>query len=157
MSEIIKDQALVFLWEHPMGVLSTVSPDGKPWGSAIYYVVDEDFNFFFITRSETFKYQNLDKTPFAALTIADSDSQTTVQVAGKISQVPVEDYQDIVFDKLAKIKPKDDINWMPPLMKIHKGNYMPLRLTPTKLQFANYKEMKSDIDAEYIQTIISTN
>jgi general stress protein 26 len=143
-----------FLKQHPMGVLSTVSKDGAPWGAAIYYVADEDFNFYFVTRIETFKYQNLDKNPFVALTIADSDSQTTVQVAGKISKVPVEDYMDIVFDKLAKVKPKDDHNWVPPLTKVHKGNFMPLRITPTKVQYANYKDTKQDIHADYIEHII---
>lgn len=137
-----------------MGVLSTVAADGTPWGAAIYYVADEDFNFFFVTRMGTFKYKNLDKTPLAALTIADNETQTTVQVTGKVTKVPIQDYMDIVFDKLAKIRPKDDQNWMPPLTKVHEGNYMPLRLTPSKLQFADYKDVKSDIHAKYIEKII---
>jgi general stress protein 26 len=143
-----------FLRHHPMGVLSTVSAEGKPWGAAIYYVSDEDFNFYFVTRVETFKYQNLDKNPFAALTIADLDSQTTVQASGPITKIPAEDYIDIVFTKLAKVRPKDDPQWVPPLSKIQAGNYMPLRLTPSKLQYANYKDQKSDIHADYIEEII---
>ena len=145
-----------FLHQHPMGVLSTITDNGAPWGSAIYYVADEDFNFYFVTRMETFKYQNLDKMPLAALTIADSESQTTVQATGTISQLPVKDYADIVFGKLAKIKPDDDYTWMPPIAKIQKGNYMPLRLTPTKMQYANYmdKKLQNDIHAQYIKHII---
>jgi uncharacterized protein YhbP (UPF0306 family) len=149
-------QVLDFLKQHPMGVLSSVTPDGSPWGSAIYYVADDEFNFYFVTRMETFKYQNLDKTPLAALTVADSDSQTTVQASGKISQLPVKEYADIVFGKLAKIRPDDNYSWSPPLAKLQKGNYMPLRLTPTKLQYANYgdKDLEHDIHAEYIKQII---
>lgn len=143
-----------FLKQHPMGVLSTVSVDGNPWGAAIYYVADEDFNFYFVTRVETFKYQNLDKHPKAALTVADADSQTTVQATGIISKVPVKDYMDIVFNKLAKVRPRDDLHWAPPIEKIHAGNYMPLYLTPTKLQYADYKQRKSDIHADYIEKII---
>lgn len=144
-----------FLKKRPMGVLSTVSEDGKPWGSAIYYVADVDFNFYFVTRTETFKYQNIDKHPFAALTIADNDSQTTVQASGEISKIPPEDYMDIVFNKLDKAQhPKNDINWVPPLMKVHKGDYMPLCLKPSRLQFADYKEFKSDIHTDYIEKII---
>lgn len=30
-----------FLKQHPMGILSTVSADGMPWGAAIYYILDE--------------------------------------------------------------------------------------------------------------------
>lgn len=143
-----------FLRHHPMGILSTVTDDGNPWGSAIYYVADENFNFYFVTRVGTFKYHNLDKNPVASLTIADSESQITVQVSGKISKVPVHEYMDIVFDKLAAIKPKDDEYWLPPLTKINKGNYMPLLLTPSRLQYANYKQVKSDIHADYIEKII---
>lgn len=137
-----------------MGVLSTTSNDGKPWGSAIYYVVDDDFNFYFVTRAGTFKYKNLDKQPFAALTVADAESQTTVQVAGSISRVPVKDYMDKIFDKLAHIRPKDQHSWMPPIDKIHEGNYIPLRLTPTTLQYADFKHHKSDTHSSYIEQII---
>ena len=143
-----------FLRQHQMGVLSTVSEDGMPWGAAIYYVADEGFNFYFVTRAETFKYQNLDKNPYAALTVADADSQTTVQASGMVTRVPVEDYADIVFDKLAKLRPKDDPHWSPPLSKLHAGNYIPLCLTPSKLNYANYKDRKADIHAEYIEQII---
>ncbi len=137
-----------------MGVLSTVTKSNKPWGSAIYFVVDEDFNIFFITRMKTFKYQNLDEKPYAALTVADEDNQTTVQLVGKISKVPVEDYKDIIFTDLVDIQPKDDINWAPPLMKVHKGEYIPLKITPSKLQYANFKKQSNDIEHEYIEEII---
>lgn len=137
-----------------MGVLSTVSASGEPWGAAIYYVSDEDFIFYFVTRVETFKYQNLDKNPVAALTIADSDTQTTVQVSGKVLRLPPEKYTDIVFTKLANLRPKDDLHWAPPLSKIHEGNYMPLYLVPDKLQFADYQHIKSDAHADYIERII---
>ena len=145
-----------FLKHHPMAVLSTVSHDGTPWGSAVYYIADEDFNFYFVTRVETFKYENLDKNPLAALTIADKDTQTTVQLAGKVSKVPVHDYMQVFFDKFAKLRPEDDYHWAPPLEKIHKGNYMALKLTPTHLQYADYSQTKHDVQADYIETIIDT-
>ena len=83
-----------------MGILSTVSAEGRPWGSAIYYVTDEDFTFYFVTREGTFKYHNLDQQSHAALTVADPDTQVTVQAAGIVSKVPVEEYMDVVFHKL---------------------------------------------------------
>jgi nitroimidazol reductase NimA-like FMN-containing flavoprotein (pyridoxamine 5'-phosphate oxidase superfamily) len=146
-----------FLKRHPMGVLSTVTPDGAPWGSAIYYVTDEDFNFYFVTRAKTFKYQNLGNTPRAALTVADMASQTTVQASGVITKVPVDDYMEVVFNKLAKLKPKGNDHWVPPLSKIHEGNYMPLCLAPTKLHFADYSQSKPDPHADYIEKIIPTH
>lgn len=137
-----------------MGVLSTVTEDGEPWGSAVYYVADEDFNFYFVTRTKTHKYQNIEKTPWAALTVVDRDSQTTVQVSGNVKKVPVEDYMDVVFTKLAKAKPKGGDHWVPPLSKIHKGNYMPLCLTASRLHYADYGQTKSDSHADYIEKIL---
>lgn len=143
-----------FLRQHPMGVLSTVDDDSKPWGSAVYYVADADFNFYFVTRVETAKFENVTARPFVALTIADPDSQTTVQVAGEISKVPVHEYMATLFDKLANIRPNGDYNWAPPVNKIHAGNFMPLKLTPTKLQYADFGHKKSDVHADYIEHII---
>lgn len=137
-----------------MGVLSTVSDDGKAWGSAIYFMADDNFNFYFVTRADTFKYKNLEKHPIAALTIADEPSQTTVQASGSITRVPVDQEFDIIFRKLEANKPKNDIDWVPPVYKIHKGDYMVLCLTPQKLQFADYKHFKTDIHHDYIETII---
>ena len=143
-----------FLRQHPMAVLSTVSADGKPWGAAIYYVADEDFKFYFVTRVETYKFQNLEKNPHVALTIADLETQTTVQLSGKVLRLPPEDYEDVVFTKLAHLKPKNDFHWAPPLSKIKAGNYMPLYIVPDTLQYADYKDIKSDIHADYIEKII---
>jgi general stress protein 26 len=143
-----------FLKHHPMGVLSTTSEDKKAWGSAVYYVADEDVNFFFATRENTLKYHNISENPFAALTVADEETQTTVQASGTLSRVPADDYMDIVFDKLASIKPKGDYNWVPPSRKIHEGDYMVLKLTPTSLQYADYKKFIPDADHEYREIII---
>lgn len=143
-----------FMKHNHMGVLSTVSAEGKPWGSAIYYVVDEKFNVYFVTRKETFKYQNLDKSSFAALTVADEENQQTVQLSGSISKVPPEDYLEVVFNRLAAIQPKSDLNWAPPIEKVYKGDYMPLCLTPTRLQYADFKEQSTDYHHKYIEEII---
>ncbi len=143
-----------FLKLNHMGILSTSTDDCKPWGSAVYFVVDEDFNIFFVTRMKTFKYQNLDKNPYAALTVVDEETQTTVQLMGKISKVPIADYKDIVFTKLVAIRPKGDPNWAPPIEKVHKGDYIALRITPSKLQYANFKLQSKDFDHNYVEKII---
>jgi len=143
-----------FLRGHAMGVLSTVGSDGTPWGAAIYYVADKDFNFYFVTRSETYKYQNIDKNPHVALTIADPKTQITVQLTGIISTMPVQKYMDIFFDKFAKVHPQGDYQWAPPIDKVHKGNYMPLQLTPSKMQYADYGKHRIEVHGDYSEQII---
>lgn len=143
-----------FLSHHPLGILSTVSKDGKPWGSPVYYVVDDELHFYFVTRHDTLKYKNINRHHWASITIADSDSQITVQALGTISQVPVDQVLDIVLNKLERIKPRGDYQWVPPIMKVHKGDYMVLELTPTSLQYADFKRFKSDLHEDYIEKII---
>lgn len=142
-----------FLKSHPMGVLSTASPDGEPWGAAIYYVADEDFNFYFVTKAGTDKYRNLKTNPKVSLTVADPAEQTTVQAAGTVSQLPPEDYMDIVYGRLAKAARKPG-HWTPPIEKLDKGDYMPFRLVPSKLHYADYGRKHTDPHAEYIERII---
>lgn len=149
-----RQEANAFLHRHHTGVLSTISEHNRPWGAAIYFAVDDDFNIFFVTRKETYKGKNLEAHPYAALTVVDEATQTTVQASGKVSKVPVDQYVEVVFNKLAAIQLKDDINWAPPIMKVHEGDYIPLQLTPDKLQYAVFSELKNDIHDDYIHKII---
>lgn len=149
-----KEKVMKFLHDHPMGVLSTVSEDNKPWGSAVYCVADEDLKFYFVTREQTRKYTNIAKNPNVAITFADPDSQREVQISGKISKVPAKDIIDIVFKKLARIKPRNDANWLPPVIKVHQGDWMILCLTPDNLQYADFKERKSHAYEEHITRMI---
>jgi nitroimidazol reductase NimA-like FMN-containing flavoprotein (pyridoxamine 5'-phosphate oxidase superfamily) len=143
-----------FLRHHPLGALATVSADGRPWSSPIYFVVDDNLHFYFVTRRETLKYKNLKQNQSAALSITDQDMQITVQVLGKISEVPPSEAIHIVLDKLERVRPAGDYNWAPPIMKVHKGDYNVLKLIPTTLQYANFKQFKSDIHDDYIEKVI---
>lgn len=137
-----------------MGVLSTSGVEDAPWGAAVYYLSDEDFNIYFVVRGESLKYANIAKNPYAALTVADNESQITVQLSGKVSTMPVQKYMDVFFDKFAKIRPEGDFQWAPPIDKVHEGNYMPLQLTPTKLQYADYGSRRIEVHGNYIDRII---
>lgn len=143
-----------FLKHHNMGVLSTVSASGEPWGSAVTFAHDEDLNFFFMTRSNTLKYKNIEANPTVALTVADEKDQVTVQAVGTITRVAAKDYMDVIFKKLASAKPRGDYHWVPPVIKVHKGDYMILQFTPKRLQYADFKQKKSDIHSDYIEQIL---
>lgn len=145
--------ALAFLQQHPMAILSTISEDNRPWGAAIYYFADIDFNFYFLTKSETSKFKNLENTLYAALTVADPETQTTVQTVGQVSHVSVKQTIDHVFKNMAAQRPKGDYSWLPPIIKLHKGDWKVLRLTPSFLQFADYSAKKSD-DGNLIKVLI---
>ena len=60
--EISKQGALKFLKEKQLAVVSTVSAEGKPESATVLYFIDDDFNFYFITRRNTRKFGNLQST-----------------------------------------------------------------------------------------------
>lgn len=147
-------QAQEFLLSNHVAVLSTVDDDSNPWGSAIYYVADEDFSVLFTTRKGTLKFKNINKQPHVALTIVHSEQQTTLQIAGTISELPVKEYADFVMNKWPSIRPKGDTNWAPPIEKINAGDYIVLKITPTKAQYANYSKRLQDPKDNPVKQII---
>jgi uncharacterized protein YhbP (UPF0306 family) len=143
-----------FLRQHPMGILSTAAGPESVWGAAIYYLADEDLNIYFVTRTGTQKYKNLESHPFVALTVADAEQQITVQLSGKVDRMPINKYMNVFFDKFAAMRPDGDYQWAPPIDKVHEGNYMPLQLTPSFLQYADFGRRRIEVKGNYIEQII---
>lgn len=143
-----------FLKKHQMGVLSTAGAEGTVWGAAVYFLADDDLNIYFVTRSGTHKYRNIEVQPFAALAVTDSKAQITVQLSGNISIMPVKKYMAVFFDKFAAMRPDGDYRWAPPVDKVDKGNYIPLQLTPTHMQYADYGRRRIEVHGNYIEQLI---
>jgi uncharacterized pyridoxamine 5'-phosphate oxidase family protein len=143
-----------FLQANHVGVLSTVGESQQPLGSAVYFVTDEEFNIYFVTRVETQKYKNIEQNAKVALTVVEATQQTTVQLSGNVAKLPAHDYADIVFDKLAALKPAKDADWAPPIEKVHKGDYIALKITPTHLQYANYSKAYREFNQVFIEKIV---
>lgn len=136
-----RKETFAFLNTHNLGVLSTISEEaGELWGAAIYYTVDEDFNFYFLTHTESKKFRNLDTHPQAAMTITDESKLTTVQASGKITKLSVEKGYDLIYHKLAQVHSNKTYRWTPPVNKIHnKGKTALLKFTPNFLQLAHFR------------------
>ncbi|MEO7364205.1 MAG: pyridoxamine 5'-phosphate oxidase family protein [Candidatus Saccharimonadales bacterium] len=143
-----------FLKKHQSGVLSTAGDAGSVWGATVYFVTDDDLNIYFVTRTGSFKYKNIQTQPFAALTVSDGEAQITVQLSGEVSQMPINKYMDIFFDKFAAMRPEGDFDWAPPVDKVHEGNYMPLQLTPSRMQYADYGKRRIEVRGNYIEQIL---
>lgn len=133
-------EAHKFLDEHKVGVLSTVTEDGKPWGSTIYYVVsDSNLNVYFLTHASSNKYRNLVANSAVALTVFDDYQQTTVQIAGTIDELEIGEEHDIVFRKISHLHPPGQFAWNPPVSKIHDGEVVLLKITPKAMRLSSYK------------------
>ncbi len=80
--EISKQDALKFLKEKQLAVVSTASSTGKPEAATVIYFIDDDFNFYFVTRRNTRKFENLQSNSNVAIVVGTELLPVTVQIGG---------------------------------------------------------------------------
>ena len=80
-------ETLAFLQSNTMAAVSTASRGGQPELAFVYYITDEDLNFFFITRRDSQKFRNLSENWRLAAAVVDEDEMKTVQMAGTVEEV----------------------------------------------------------------------
>jgi nitroimidazol reductase NimA-like FMN-containing flavoprotein (pyridoxamine 5'-phosphate oxidase superfamily) len=80
----IQKNALAFLTESDRltAVVGSSAADGNCHVATIYYYVDNNFNFYFLTATHSQKYNNLMENPNAALVVGFGPNQTTIQGQG---------------------------------------------------------------------------
>lgn len=85
----LKQHALEFLNDPTRitAVVGTCSLDNIPYTATIYYWVDDEFNFYFLTATGTKKYLHLQENPQAAITIGFGPSYTTIQGGGPVEKL----------------------------------------------------------------------
>ena len=83
-SNDIKKTAFRFLSEPDRltAVIGSCPGDGDTHVATVYYYVDDNFDFYFLTATHTKKYQNLLNNPNAAIVIGFGPSHTTIQGQG---------------------------------------------------------------------------
>ncbi|OGH19163.1 MAG: hypothetical protein A3D74_00080 [Candidatus Levybacteria bacterium RIFCSPHIGHO2_02_FULL_37_13] len=137
-----KDEVYSYLKRLTIGILSTVSDRGKPYASVIYFVADHNLNFFFITKSDTKKAQNLEKNNNAAITILDPENPKTIQATGTARKVQDPDIYSYMLKRIAEENSKKGgFYWPPPISKLKSmGDLVMYRLEPDWLRFGDFTE-----------------
>jgi nitroimidazol reductase NimA-like FMN-containing flavoprotein (pyridoxamine 5'-phosphate oxidase superfamily) len=79
--------ALAFLKDHSAGVIATVSKDYTPHASVIYYVADDSFNVYFLTKRGSRKHAAIGAHPQVAFTIGRQEVPQTLQIEGVASEL----------------------------------------------------------------------
>jgi uncharacterized pyridoxamine 5'-phosphate oxidase family protein len=152
-----KEDVYNFLQGHALGVLSTVSPDGTPYASPIYFITDKELNFFFVTKSDTKKAQNIAQNNHAALTITQASPPITIQATGTIGEAQ----EPEIFAKIADAyaKEKGEFSWPPPLSKLQSEGYLLMyKFIPTWLRVGDFSEFEdvTEIQKNIFRQIIPT-
>lgn len=142
-----------FLREHPAGVLATVDPNGDPHAAAIYYAVDRSLTITFLTKEDTKKSHNLAHYNHAMLTVFDEKLQTTVQITGIVSKIT--DSQEIsqLFRNMIRASLHTGRNAVPPIIRLHKGQFVGYRLQPVQVRLSTYSHTNAHRSGKMFETI----
>ena len=105
----VRAEALDFLKTHNAGVVATVSKEWNPHASAVYYVADDDFNVYFITKIDSRKYAAIQAHPQAAFTVGTLEAPRTLQIEGAASELRSDEDRAAhigdIMDMLEKVNP----------------------------------------------------
>lgn len=141
-NEKIRTEALEFLMSHKAGVLAT-SRENVPHASTIYYIVDESFNFYFLTESSTTKAENISSNPNVALSVGTGPLNITVGVSGKVAPVSGQE-KTAITERLMDFMMRQHVDkW--PLIDVDgfkKSNIVAFKLVPESLTFLNLDDDK---------------
>lgn len=104
-----KNQVKAFLKIHRTASLATVSAHGEPQVATVNYVFDDNFNFFFIARTHSRKFKNLEQNQRVGILVGnDPQIPVIVQMQGTAEQVHDEHY---MVEYLKKEVDLSDKSW----------------------------------------------
>jgi general stress protein 26 len=132
-----------FLIDNPTGVLSTASPDCEPHGVVVYFTIDKQFIVFFLTRTGTRKYDNLTHNNHVMLTVFEPHTRTTVQLAGKATELHDRSAINAVAGSVTAIGHKTSDVGLLPIMRLSAGDFTAFRIDPVQIRMARYAEPDS--------------
>ncbi|HEY1063899.1 MAG TPA: pyridoxamine 5'-phosphate oxidase family protein [Candidatus Saccharimonadales bacterium] len=125
-----------FLQQQYIGVLCSVTPDGDPHGTVVYFVIDDDFTIHILTKTRTRKYDNLIHHNHAMLMVYDTASQTTAQVLGIAVEYPGTSTVNTVSNRIFKRVLQTGDNQLPPLVKLQAGTFTTFSIKPVQIRMA---------------------
>lgn len=134
-----KETALEFLRQNKLGVLATITPEGKPHADAIYYVVDDGLEVNFLTEIETSKYRNIQHLPDVFFVVTDVEKKITAHIIGKASLVTDKDSLTAMMGKVAKmLNSGESFDTVLPILKRDDGNLVVVRIKPEEIRLSDY-------------------
>ena len=86
LEDVVK-KAKDFLIQNKLCVISTVSLTGKPESAVCIYMSNENFDFYFVTRQQTRKFENLKNNKNVAIVVGTVAAPETIQIEGEVELV----------------------------------------------------------------------
>lgn len=140
---------LDFLRGHLVASLATIRPDGRAHASTIYYAIDENLNFFFVTKEGTNKHTNIERNAAVALAISDETTLDTVQIEGAARRAAGKEFLSAI-DTLTQKVVRNHRQWDKiPASLIKSGQFAFYVIEPSWIRWMNYQDWNDIVKFEY--------
>jgi len=147
-----KTKFFEFVKSKQTAVIATISNTGKPSAATIYFLMDEKYTIYFMTKKFARKFENLQYDHEIALVIGMDNEPATVQIEGVASQIIEEKEFDL---RLKQLKEKFFKNeFVAPLFQLSsedKNDIVIYKITPKWIRWLDLRRDKSD--GEFIQIL----
>ena len=108
-----RSAALAFLKANRAGVIATVSSEGTPHASVVYYVTDDSFNIYFVTKIDSRKYASIKANPTVAFTVGHLDVPQTLQIEGIAVELTGQEDKNEHVPALMEMLSKNNPSFLP--------------------------------------------
>ncbi len=125
-----------------LGVVSTVSADGKPESAFVYFIIDDTLNVYFATRAASRKYKNLMVNPHAAFVIASEHPPQTIQIEWAAAVVTDSEEQRTLFPELISILSEG--GYVRPLNHMMDSELMFMKITTSWARFGDFEVVREE-------------
>jgi len=133
-----KQRLLLFMRNHSVGVVCSVTPDDNPHGAVVYFAVDEDLTIRFLTKVRTRKYDNLKHNSHAMLIVFDAVTQTTLTLTGVATEHNDQAEVNEVAKAVFAVPLATSSSGLPPIAKLVAGAFTTFAIKPVQIRMASY-------------------
>lgn len=130
-------EALAFLRAHKAGVVATISREGHPHASAVYYTCDDTFSIYFLTLASSRKYMAASANPWAAFVVGTQDIPQTLQIEGPISELKGNEETQVRIAELMKVLISNG-TYYAPITKLDPADTVLMWIQPKWIRWADY-------------------
>ncbi len=132
--EELEKEIREFLSDQTTAAVATVSADSEPKVSTMYFCIDDELNFYFLTAKNSKKLKNVGENNNVAVAVGFGPATITVQAGGTMEVVS--DQDDLVDKIFGKIKFHSLDQW--PVLHLEKEGIVLLKMTPKWLTLLNF-------------------
>jgi len=129
--------ALGFLKRNRTGVIATAGHDNLPHASAVHYIVDDDFNIYFLTLPSSRKYKALQAHPQVAFTVIREDVPQTIQIEGMAQDITLSLEMNEKKEQILKALEANPF-FFPPISKLDPETPAVIWIKPNWIRWADY-------------------